>query len=234
MKFLIAPTPRPERRSFDRVLVRRDARRPYVNRKGVRIDCLGICEANDIYIAAAGIGLSIFQHVPELRGEIVRRMEWEIFSRLAGPFAEAAYRGCRSKRGMRYVALFECGSQYDYQDAEATLADYRTVTAAPRHYGIGRFEDVARELVLAEWRAIDALARELLKFDMLEYGDAHAIVAPLLNASSNNVAELYKVGRSPSMRRLRARTQYQADLGDVSVAQLDQISLARPARRPQC
>lgn len=169
--------------SFKRVLIRRDYSLPYIDDRGREISCSGICEAPDLY--QVGIGLGLFNHEPELhpglRNEILGTMEWAILVSLAGPFAEASFRGDHSKRRMRYTALFHCGSKDDYADAEAILPDYRK--ASKRRHGLRHFEDRTRELVLESWPTISTLAKHLVKKEALDHAEAYAIVAPLLETS---------------------------------------------------
>jgi hypothetical protein len=158
--------------AFERVLIRRDPNTPHVGRSGRAIKCVGIVEAQ--YIYPPKIGVAMCEQLPKQRDHIIRQMEWCMIISLAGPFAEAVAIGNRTKSRMRYIALFSCGSDQDYQQAERVLIDYKQVMR--RQYGIGRFEDRARELVLDQWPAIDALAQALLKSDVLEYEAAHAII----------------------------------------------------------
>jgi hypothetical protein len=109
---------------------------------------------------------------------MLRRMKWEIMVALAGPFATAMYFGRRSKRAMRWAALFSGGTQEDYKRAESVLADYRKATR--RTYGLRRFEDRTREFVLNAWPAIQAMALTLLKSNVLEYDAAASVILPLL------------------------------------------------------
>src|SRR5450759_648801 len=80
--------------SFHRVLIRRNSSSPYIDLKNRKVNCVGLCEAPDIY--TCGIGLALFKREPELRPglkvEILSTMEWAILISLAGPFAEAASR----------------------------------------------------------------------------------------------------------------------------------------------
>jgi len=110
---------------------------------------------------------------------MLRKMEWEIHTLLAGPFARAAALGSQSKKNMRWDALLGGGAYDDYRAARAVLVDYNW--AMRREYGMSRFEDRTRDLVLAHWPAIDALALALLKSETLEHDAAYAIVAPLLD-----------------------------------------------------
>ena len=49
-------------------------------------------------------------------------------------------------------------------------------------FGLGRFEDRARELVLKEWPAIEALSAALLTSNVLSYEQALSTIAHLLAA----------------------------------------------------
>ena len=84
---------------------------------------------------------------------------------------------------MRAKVCFNCpifwvGMETDYDQAEAALEDYRTLTR--RRYGLQRFHPQTRDLVLGAWPAIDALARALTDAGLLEFEEAHRIIAPLL------------------------------------------------------
>lgn len=170
-------------RSFERVLIRRNFELPYIDRKNREIDCSGLCEGPAIYYP--GIGLGTFNLEPEPRPgfkvEILATMQWSMVISLAGPFAEAAARDVRSKRSMRFTALLGCGGKEDYRAAEAVLPDYRK--ASKRRHGIRYFEDLARDLVLKQSHVIVALAKALLVNEVLDYDEAYAIVAPLLEPS---------------------------------------------------
>ena len=100
--------------AFDRVLIRPDISKPHVDRKGREVQRSGIVEASDIHSLVSG--RAIWKAVPKLRPELKKRMEWEIIVSLAGPFAEAAARGDRTKTNMRWTALF-CGAGDDYRKA---------------------------------------------------------------------------------------------------------------------
>jgi hypothetical protein len=151
--------------AFDRILIRPDTSKPHVDLKGREVQCWGMVEGNDIYSQVEGKGL--WEHLPQWRPMIKKRMEWDIIVNLAGPFGEAAARGDRTKTHMRYTALFFCGGNADYRRAEDVLKDYKWATG--ERIGLRRFEDRARELILMEWPTIEALSAALLKSDVLSY-----------------------------------------------------------------
>jgi hypothetical protein len=109
---------------------------------------------------------------------MLAKMEWSILTSLAGPFAEAAARGVRSKANLRWKALFDCGGMYDYKAAGAILQDYKK--ASGRRRGLPYFEDQRRDLVLKRWPVIEALAQALLARETLDHDDADAIVERFL------------------------------------------------------
>lgn len=166
--------------AFERVLVRPDFRLPYVDRKGRSVDCSGLCEGADLY--KPKIGLCIFNMVPAPRAswqaEILQTMEWSIIISFAGPYAEAIARGCRSRRDKRWTALFSCGAENDYAQAETVLADYKQ--ASKRRYGLRHFEERAWNLVLLQQPSINALATTLADRLSVDYDQAEKIVRPLL------------------------------------------------------
>ena len=98
---------------------------------------------------------------------------------LAGPLAEAS-RIWKSKRDMHLAALFSCGSDVDYRDAETVLDDYKKLSK--RRHGIRHFENRTRDLVLKSWPAIDALAKTLLVKETLNHDGAYAVVEPFLES----------------------------------------------------
>jgi hypothetical protein len=165
--------------SFRRVFIRRDFSSPYIDRNGRQVDdCAGMCEGPDLYAASANLGIIYQQPESGAMPATLARMEWAILTSLAGPFAEAAARGVRSKASMRWKALFDCGSIHDYRTAGAVLQDYKK--ASGRHRGLPYFEDQTRDLVLEGWPAIEALAQALLTRETLDHDDAYAIVEPFL------------------------------------------------------
>jgi hypothetical protein len=168
--------------SFHRVLIRRDFSSPYIDRKGRQVDdCAGMCEGPDLYAASANLGIIYQEPESGVMPATLARMEWAILTSLAGPFAEAAARGVRSKASMRWKALFDCGSIHDYRAAGAVLQDYKK--ASGRRRGLPYFEDQTRDLVLKSWPAIEALAQALLARETLDHDDAYAIVEPFLEPS---------------------------------------------------
>jgi len=166
--------------AFERVVIRPNASGLHLNGRGVEIDCVGVCEATDICIPVVGLAIFNGAQRPELQSMMLRRMEWEIMVKLAGPFATAAHAGIRAKQEMRWAALLSGGTDDDYKRAESVLADYKKATR--RAYGLRRFEDRTRDLVLGAWPAIEALAVALLnsKSGALEYDEAVSVVLPLL------------------------------------------------------
>ena len=167
--------------SFHRVFIRRDFSSPYIDGRNREVDCIGMCEAPDLYIV--GIGLGLFYLEPEpwpgCQNQILAKMEWAILTSLAGPFAESASRDARSRAGMRHTARL-CGSEDDYGSAEAVLLDFTKASKLRRR--ISHFEDRTRDLVLKSWPAIDALAKTLLVKETLNYDGAYAVVEPFLEA----------------------------------------------------
>lgn len=168
--------------SFRRVFIRRDFSSPYIDGRNREVDCIGMCEAPDLYNVSIGLGL--FYQEPEpwpgWKNQILTRMEWAILTSLAGPFAESASRDARSRGGMRHAARWLCGSEDDYRSAEAVLLDFTKVSKLRRR--ISHFEDRTRDLVLNSWPAIDALAKILLVKESLNYDSAYAVVEPHLEA----------------------------------------------------
>ena len=187
--------------SFHRVLIRRNSSSPHIDLKNRKVNCLGLCEAPDIY--TCGIGRAIFEREPELRlglkVEILSAMEWSMIISFAGPFAEAIYRNHLSRRDKRWAALFSCGASEDYAQGEAVLADYKQ--ASKRRYGIRHFEDRAWELVVANQPTICALASKLLQHETLECKEAHKIAAPLLGPVTRVRSAL--TGRPATKQQLR-------------------------------
>jgi hypothetical protein len=164
--------------SFHRVFIRRDFSFPYIDRKGRQIDdCAGMCEGPDLYAASANLGIAYQQPEPKAKSATLARMHWAIITSLAGPFAEAAARGARSKANMRLTARF-CGGEADFEFAEAVLQDHEK-TSKPRRSML-HFEDHTRDLVLEGRPAIDALAKALLIYETLDHDDAYEVVAPFL------------------------------------------------------
>jgi hypothetical protein len=162
--------------SFLRVVIRRECSSPYIDYKNREVDdCFGLCEGPDLYTPGNDV---IASYQEPLKSEMLAKMEWSILTSLAGPFAEAAARGVRSKANMRWKALFDCGGMYDYRAAGAVLQDYKK--ASGRRRGLPYFEDQTRDLVLKSWPAIEALAQALLARETLDHDDAYAIVEPFL------------------------------------------------------
>ena len=169
--------------SFHRVFIRRDFSSPYIDGKNREVDdCSGMCEGPDLYVPR--IGLMVFyqelEAQPELRLEMLAKMEWAILTSLAGPFAEAAARGVHSKARMHLKARF-CGGEADFEAAKAVLLDYER--ASKRRRSMLDFEERTRELVLKSRPAIDALAQALLVKETLDHDDAYAVVEPFLEPS---------------------------------------------------
>lgn len=166
--------------AFDRVFVRSDLSSPYTDRKGRSIDCTGACEGPDLYSPIFGLGMFFMTPAPRetWRAEILQTMEWSMIISFAGPFAEAIARGSRSRRDKRWTALFACGAEADYDQAEAVVKDYKQ--ASKQRYGLRHFEERAWDLALKQQPAITALASSLVNQLSLEYDQAYAIVSPLL------------------------------------------------------
>jgi len=162
--------------SFRRIFIRRDSSSPYIYKGAPLSDLAGMCEGSDIYLASTWVKPSIETKMA-VNPTTIARMEWSILISLAGPLAEAAARGARSKLDLGEMAR-KCGSKSDFDAAEAILLDYEKLSKRDRD--IAYFENRARKLVFANWSAIDALANALLVTEALEYGDAYAIVEPFL------------------------------------------------------
>lgn len=165
--------------SFRRVFIRRDFSSPYVDSKNREFDCAGMCDGSDLYTASANLGIVYQEPEPGAKSATLARMEWAIVISLAGPFAEAAARGARSKANMRLKARF-CGGEADFEFAAAVLQDYEKTSKPPR--SMLHFEDRTRDLVLKSWPAIDALAKALLANETLDHDSAYAIVEPFLES----------------------------------------------------
>jgi hypothetical protein len=164
--------------SFHRVFIRRDFSSPYVDRRGREVnDCAGMCEAPDLYSASVNLGIPYREPEPGVRSATIARMEWSIITSLAGPFAEAAARGARSRTDMSFSARC-CGSESDFEAAKAVLLDFENTSKRPR--GMAYFEDRTRQLVLKNWPAIDALAKALLDYETLDHDDAYEVIEPFL------------------------------------------------------
>src|SRR4029077_11474929 len=88
-------------------------------------------------------------------------MGWEIVSLMAGGVAEAIHRGERRQCEVMWFALFNCGTDGDLDDAEATLADLNRLTG--RRYGLQRFAVRALKLLLANWDAVETIAAVLIR-----------------------------------------------------------------------
>ena len=168
--------------SFRRVFIRREFSSPYIDDRNRKVDCIGMCEAPDLY--NVNIGLGLFYQEPEpcpgWQNQMLRKMEWTILTSLAGPFAESASRDARSGAVMRHTARRLCGGEDDYSCAAAVLLDL--TKASKQRHRISHFEDRTRDLVLNSWAAIDALAKTLLINESLDYDSAYAVVEPLLEA----------------------------------------------------
>jgi hypothetical protein len=160
--------------SFHRAFIRRDFSMPYIDDRLRERECVGMVEGPDLYHVS--IGLKTFSDMPEWRETILAKMEWAIRLALAGPFAEAASHGVRSKAEMQWYALFNCGASDDYDRAEAVLDDYR-IAKGRKNYSLARFADQTRTLVLENCRAIEAVALALLDFEDLDYDAVRHIVA---------------------------------------------------------
>jgi hypothetical protein len=171
-----------DHRSFERVFIRREFSSPYIDRQNRKVNCIGMCEGPPLY--AAGVDILVFHGEPKpqpgVKLAMLARMEWEILTLLAGPFAEAASREVQ-KRDMSFAAQLVCGSTDDYGAAKAVLRDYRK--ASKRRCGMPVFEDRTCDLVLKSWPAINELAKHLLVKETLNHDDAYAVVEPFLEAS---------------------------------------------------
>jgi hypothetical protein len=171
---------------FDRVFIRPDWSKPYIDSHGREQNCVGMMEGEDIYktydVEMCRMIIDEADPVshPELRAAMISRMEWQIIRTLSGPYAEA-------NLGPKYLMDWNAavnghglpGENSDNEKAARVFADY--LYAKPkRQHGFRRFELRAKALVLSEWPAIQALAKGLMKQNVIEYDEAHAIVVPLL------------------------------------------------------
>jgi hypothetical protein len=117
---------------------------------------------------------------PEARIDRAYRdvMEWQIVIDLAGGIAEAISRGERRKKEVFWFAVFNCACGDDLKNAAAILADLRKLTG--HRYGERRFAERARDLLLANWPAVDALASALVGAERIEGDQVEKIVGPHL------------------------------------------------------
>jgi hypothetical protein len=105
-------------------------------------------------------------------------MEWQIVIDLAGGIAEAISRGERRKKEVFWFATFKCACRDDLKNAAAVVADLRKLTG--RQYGERRFAHRARDLLLANWQAVEVLADALVDTNRIEGDQVERIVAPWL------------------------------------------------------
>jgi hypothetical protein len=101
-------------------------------------------------------------------------MEWQIVIDLAGGIAEAISRGERRKKEIFWFAAFNCACGDDLKSAAAVLADLRKLTG--HRYGERRFAERARDLLLANWSAVDALASALVDVERIDGDQVEKIV----------------------------------------------------------
>jgi hypothetical protein len=232
--------------AFDRVLIRPDISKPHVDQKGRKVQCVGMVEASNIYCLVTGRlrwenalqlelqSENMLQLRPELknwklRPELKKQMEWEIIVSLAGPFAEAAARGDRTKTNMRYTALLFCGAGLDYHRAENVLKDYKWATKG--RVGLRRFEDRARELVLTEWPAIEALSAALLKSNILTYEQVLPIITHARSGPVLRTTALPKAPRPAPARQSSSGRATTPTAASSSVARNPRRSPTGPATR---
>ena len=105
-------------------------------------------------------------------------MEWEIVRCQAGGAAEIATSGVTAKRAFRETCMFSGPLSDDYRQAFAILDDYKCLTR--RSYGIHRFHDVTRIVVLQSLTAIEALAGELCRKGRIAFKQGMKIIEPHL------------------------------------------------------
>lgn len=88
-------------------------------------------------------------------------MEWQIIINMAGPIAEAIYRGEKRKSDVLWFAVFYCGARQDVDEAGKVINDLRKLTG--RNHGEQRFAERARDLLLNHWPLVDAIAEALIR-----------------------------------------------------------------------
>ena len=163
---------------FQRVQIRPDMNKPLLGSDDEELDARGVFSAPAFYRPTESFSVSpdsriLFSCLPtSWMTENIKRMQWEIIRRLAGPTAEAVERGV----GRSDIHLFAhmAGGQNDLAYAESVLCDYRL--AAKRRYGLTRFFDLTRKVVKSTWPAIAALADVLLSEGMLDHERAYPII----------------------------------------------------------
>jgi hypothetical protein len=168
--------------AFDRVLVRRDASEPFVDRFGICRPCLGAIDAAEIY-SPTGHRQPIWPK--RCQGVLVTRMEWQIICSLSGAFSEVKFRGLLDGYDrktiishMRCSILPRVGSKSDYLNVIAVLNDLRTETQ--RRTGLRQFEHRTRAIVVTYWKAIAALADLLAEQLEVPFDRAAELVTPFL------------------------------------------------------
>jgi hypothetical protein len=158
--------------AFDQVLIRPEALTrpdiPYIDLRGREVLCCGLVEKADLYSLVSG--RLVWDGMPDMRPTLQAAMEWEIMGSLAGPYAEVVARGRGAKSTIFLDALFSGGVKEDFKRAEDVLADWKWATKG--RAGLRRFGERTRELVLADWPAIEALAAALLTRNVLSYDEA--------------------------------------------------------------
>ena len=120
---------------------------------------------------------------PAERTKRLRKMEWEIILRLAGPIAEAIMCGVTRSETCLF-ALAEEGGGPDFEMPKAVLDDYRLATK--RKYELTRFVYRTPKNVVSAWVAIEALACALLESEVLAYEQAYPIIDRNLSAAALN------------------------------------------------
>jgi hypothetical protein len=101
-------------------------------------------------------------------------MEAQIVIHLAGGIAEAVHRGERRRQEVLAFAASNCSIDGDLKQARAVLADLRRLTGC--RYDEQRFAERALALLLAHWRAVEALAAALVEDHRIEGDQVEAIV----------------------------------------------------------
>jgi hypothetical protein len=94
-------------------------------------------------------------------------MQWQITIDMAGGIAEAIHRGERNRRNMMWFALFNCGTEGDFVNAEAILAELCRLPPYRRH-GLRRYAERACDLLRANWGAVETIAAALIEHDRIE------------------------------------------------------------------
>jgi hypothetical protein len=150
-------------------------------------------------------------------------MEWQIVIDQAGGIAEAIHRGERRIKKVMHFATVNCSCGDDLANISAVLADLRTLTGR-RHRGVQGFAERTLKLLLANWRAVEALAASLVRAGRIEGGKVERIVGPLLASSAaamGMICEDCCIDTSPCNEHgylLKGRGEYYMTRDDVWTA----------------